>query len=139
MTPSLIDKLTELRKKLQEWNNGHENEWSVDETFGGDAVIFRQHDIEGGKGVEVLFEADWGTKEDAEYIIALHQAFPLIKQHFEAVERFVEAVESLDLTSWSTYVGEDPDKQWNDCNAAWKHEIKHWLHIYREAVNNVTE
>ena len=32
--------------------------------------------------------------------------------------------------SWTTYVGEDPDKQWNECNGEWKGDIQRLAKIH---------
>lgn len=69
---NLIDKLTELRDAATqgEWEN-----------------ITAQVVAKGSPG---------GFKDaNDNYLMALHQAFPLIKQHFDAMERLVEAVAKM--------------------------------------------
>lgn len=78
---NLIDKLTELREKA---TRGEYANWegyrlmALDESYGGGCSLV----------------GDNMKEKDINYIAILHNIFPLIKQHFEAAEKFVEAVKN---------------------------------------------
>lgn len=94
---TLIDKLTELRKKTTkgEWvainseeKNTCEGSWinrgGITEKIGD-----KHNDIWDGS------DGAMPDYEEIFYIVALHNAFPLIKQHFEATERFMEVANAM--------------------------------------------
>lgn len=120
-----ISQLDGLREKVKE--NNHIEDWDTDETFGGDAVIVKRHEFETGmKGTEVLFEGDWGETEDAEYIVALHNAYPALRRSAIAGEVLAKAVEEYVISHtadhYCAYAG-DID-----------HFIAEQVHAYRSAI-----
>lgn len=69
------------------------------------------------------------AKNHDEIFSTLRRALADIEE-MKKVEAFAKEVLSLDKTSWTTYVGVDPDKQWNDCNAEWRGDIKRLAKIH---------
>lgn len=132
----LISDLDAKREKATQWewkNNDQGGFWRVEDKNGNEVFD------DGSAGDEY---APSCNEDDRDYIIALHNAFLELRQavldgerYKAAGEALAKAIDGTDLTSWSTFVGEDPDKQWNDCNNAWRHEAKHWVYIYRSATN----
>lgn len=56
--------------------NPLDHPWAVDETSGGEAVIFVKCSLNGKEGprefAHVLFESDWGSPDEAAHIVKLH-------------------------------------------------------------------
>ena len=89
--PSLIDKLTELHSKATQ------GEWKL--TTGEEEYMVSSNND--GERSAMFWDDKYGKSccppdlNDVEYIVALHSAFPLIKQHFEATEKLVEAMKHI--------------------------------------------
>lgn len=46
------------------------------------------------------------------------------------LDEFYKPLGEMNRHSWTTYVGEDPDKQWNECNGEWKGDIQRLAKIH---------
>lgn len=70
-----------------------QGEWLVDVNHQDDPFIFVRlsSEVAGRQAISVLFEADWGTKEDAELIAALHNSAVELLDAAEAADEIDDA------------------------------------------------
>ena len=52
------------------------------------------------------------------------------KEAWEKFERFSKEVLEIDKAKWEMSDGEDPNKEWNDCNGEWVGDIKRLARIH---------